>query len=48
MIVLPPARFSMTTGWPQASVSLGPISRAWMSAGPPGANGTMSRIGLVG
>src|SRR5512134_2785801 len=48
MIVLPPGRFSTTTGWPHASVSLGPIRRAWMSAGPPGANGTIKRIGFAG
>ena len=42
-----PGRFSTTAGWP----SLGRIcdsSRAGMSVGPPGADGTMSRIGLSG
>ncbi|MNC96660.1 hypothetical protein D3C83_140890 [compost metagenome] len=48
MIVLPPARFSTTTACPSASVSLGAISRAWISAGPPAANGTISRTGFDG
>ena len=36
----------MTTGWPIAADSLGPISRARMSEVPPGANGTTMRTAL--
>src|SRR6267143_3849017 len=45
---LPPTRFSTTTGWPSASVSLGAIRRATMSGPPPGGIGTSRRIGLAG
>jgi hypothetical protein len=38
----------MTIGWPSASVSFGETSRAMMSFGPAGANGTIMRIGLDG
>ena len=46
--VLAPARFSITTGWPQCSLMRWPTKRAMMSVGPPGGNGTMMRIGAVG
>ena len=45
--VLAPARFSITTGWPQRSLMRWPTKRAMMSVGPPGGNGTMMRIGAV-
>src|SRR5882762_3784375 len=44
----PPTRFSTTTGWPSASVSLGAIRRATMSGPPPGGIGTSRRMGFVG
>src|SRR5882672_11991422 len=43
-----PARFSTSTGWPQAALSFSPISRAAMSVALPAANGTTMRIGLTG
>ena len=43
-----PGRLSMTTCWPQASVSFWPMKRARMSVLPPGVNGTISLTGLVG
>src|SRR6202035_5183324 len=43
-----PGLFSMTTGWPQASLSFGAISRATISTPPPGANGTMTCTGRAG
>src|ERR1700722_14795414 len=43
-----PGLFSMTTGWPQASLSFGAISRATISTPPPGANGTMTCTGRTG
>src|SRR4029077_3133544 len=43
-----PGLFSMTTGWPQASLSFGAISRATMSTPPPGAKGTMTCTGRAG
>ena len=46
--VLAPARFSITTGWPQCSLMRWPTKRAMMSVGPPGGNGTMMRIGRLG
>jgi hypothetical protein len=48
MMVAAPARLSITTGWPNASESRGPSTRAVASTGPPAGNGTMSRIGRVG
>ena len=45
---LAPGLFSTMIGWPQASVSFGPIWRARMSEVPPAAYGTMMRIGLWG
>jgi hypothetical protein len=47
-MVLAPGRFSISTGWPHASLILWPIRRATMSLGPPGGNGTMIRIGRLG
>jgi hypothetical protein len=38
----------MTTGWCIISDMRWPITRAMMSFGPPGGNGTINRIGLVG
>src|SRR5947208_2752136 len=46
--VLAPARFSITTGWPQCSLMRWPTKRAMRSVGPPGGNGTMMRIGRLG
>src|SRR5579862_1807805 len=43
-----PGLFSMTTGWPHASLSFGAISRATISTPPPGANGTMTCTGRAG
>src|SRR6202140_1484351 len=43
-----PGLFSMTTGWPHASLSFGAISRATMSTPPPGAKGTMTCTGRTG
>src|SRR3954470_15220619 len=43
-----PALFSTTTGWPRLSESFAPTPRAMRSRAPPGANGEMRRIGLVG
>ena len=46
--VLAPARFSITTGWPQRSLMRWPTKRAMMSVGPPGGNGTMMRMARFG
>ena len=47
--LLPPGRFSTTTGWPQILAwSLSANSRAPMSAPAPGPNGTMNLTGRVG
>src|SRR5258707_7681682 len=46
--VLAPARFSITTGWPQCSLMRWRTKRAMRSVGPPGGNGTMMRIGRLG
>jgi hypothetical protein len=43
-----PVTFSITTGLPQASVSLSPTTRATVSAGPPGTKPTRMRSGLSG
>jgi hypothetical protein len=43
-----PPRLSTTIGGPSSSVSRGPMVRAVMSEGPPAANGTIMRIGLLG
>ena len=43
----PPGRFSTTT-WPSVAESGCAISRAITSAGPPGGNGTIRRIGRLG
>src|SRR4029079_1448694 len=43
-----PARFSISTGWPSVSESFCWATRATISVGPPGAKGTMTRIGLEG
>src|SRR5215831_15736302 len=47
---LPPAppRFSTTFGWPVRSASLEDTMRVTTSAGPPGGNGTIQRIGFDG
>src|SRR4051812_36400299 len=45
---LAPARLSTTTCWPNAAENFCPTSRAMMSFDPPGANGTMRRMGLEG
>ena len=43
-----PALFSTITGWPICAASLSAISRAITSVTPPGAHGTMKRIGRFG
>src|SRR5688572_17738926 len=43
-----PPRLSTTNCWPRYSESLFENTRAVMSLPPPGANGTMTRTGLVG
>ena len=43
-----PPRLSTTTDVPSRSESFGAITRATMSVPPPGANGTMMRIGRAG
>src|SRR5258706_12879554 len=43
-----PARFSIRTGWPSVSLSFCWATRATISVGPPGAKGTITRIGLAG
>jgi hypothetical protein len=43
-----PVRLSITTCWPRFSESLAPVRRARMSTLPPGAKGTIQRIGFVG
>src|SRR5688572_17114688 len=48
IVPVAPPRFSITTDWPHASPSFCPTMRAWMSSGPPGANGTIMRTGLAG
>jgi hypothetical protein len=47
---MPPTapRLSITTVCPMFSCNFAPTSLARMSLGPPGANGTIKRIGLVG
>src|SRR6266849_2691265 len=48
MVPAAPARFSTTTGWPNACVSRSAAKRAVMSFEPPGAKGTIHRIGFEG
>src|SRR5215203_4502850 len=43
-----PARLSMMICWPHAAASFCATARAVMSAPPPGATGTIRRIGLSG
>src|SRR5207244_10371060 len=43
-----PARFSITTGWPSASLMRFPPARASTSGTPPAVVGTITRIGRVG
>src|SRR4051794_6993964 len=43
-----PPRFSTTIVWPSAGLSFSDMSRATASVPPPGAFGTMRRMGLVG
>jgi hypothetical protein len=45
---LAPVLFSMTIGWPSASLIFGAISLATTSTGPPGEKATTMRIGLEG
>jgi hypothetical protein len=47
-MVAAPGRESTTMFWPHFSVSFCPISRVLMSSPPPGANGTIMRIGRPG
>ncbi len=46
--VAPPARFSITIGWPQIALSRGETAREMLSTEPPAGYGTMMRTGLVG
>src|SRR3954447_25265427 len=48
--MLPPApcRFSISTGWPSASDTFCPTTRAMTSTGPPGACAARNRMGLAG
>ena len=48
MIPLPPGLFSTTIDWPRICDMAAAIVRALLSAPPPGAEGTMMRIGRVG
>src|SRR5258707_12687275 len=48
MMVLPPGRFSITTGCPQSWLIVWPIRRATMSLGPTAGKGTIIRIGRLG
>src|SRR5688572_4434029 len=48
MVPPAPGLFSTTTGWPSASDRPGATRRAVMSTFPPGAKGTMMRIGFAG
>src|SRR6185369_207548 len=48
MVEPAPGRFSTTTCWPTLSVMNLPASRAMVSIGPPGGNGTIILIGLSG
>src|SRR6266404_3433528 len=45
---LAPARLSTMTCCPHASVNLAPIARAMVSFPPPGGNGAINRIDLIG
>ena len=44
----PPALFSTSTCWPSSLLRPGATMRATMSVVPPGAKGTIRRIGLLG
>ena len=48
MMLSPPGRLSITTGWPHFFCSRSWISRAPMSAPAPGPNGMMKRTGRCG
>ena len=48
MMLSPPGRLSITTGWPHFFWSRSWISRAPMSAPAPGPNGMMKRTGRCG
>src|SRR4029077_3126242 len=48
MAVLAPGWFSITTGWPHTSLNRCASTRARMSVGPPGGNGTMIRTVRLG
>src|SRR5690349_14352999 len=48
MLVPAPGRFSMMTGCPSRSESQEPMTRATVSAPPPGGNPTIQRRGLYG
>src|SRR5262245_23108729 len=50
MPIVPPApvRFSITTCWPIARDIVSAVTRATKSRPPPGAKGTMKRIGRLG
>src|SRR5258706_15284183 len=50
MPILPPApeRLSTTTDWPKLALNFCAMMRPIVSIPPPGANGTINRIGRVG
>src|SRR4051812_28711785 len=48
MLPLAPGRFSTITCWPSRRPSGSATTRALLSATPPGAKGTMMRIGFAG
>ena len=48
MVPEAPTVFSMTTGWPRRSASLGMTSRAATSTLPPAENGTTATMGWLG
>jgi hypothetical protein len=48
IVELPPGRFSTITGWPNSMLTLVLTSRTEISETPPGAYGTITRIGRAG
>jgi hypothetical protein len=48
MVEPAPGRFSTITCWPRLADIDWPVSRAMVSIGPPGGNGTIILIGLSG
>ena len=48
MVPEAPVRYSSTSGWPRMADTFVSIVRTMMSAGPPGADGTITRMGRFG